>query len=242
MEPIKQVKHNIILPNSGAEKHLKSRHMEYIVVPDFISIVDRVKAGELITIYSYIEDSNDIGAEPTPNKSISVYMFDFKKLKSGVVHFSIDKAVTQPTDWELIYKDLYNSNEAFKYYCDYYRGLSGSSIFSNRLSTFDDLEKFIAWCEGAEYKTRSAGYRKRLDKWYENSVNIQSYMEVLSIPIEYAFCCWHVFDYKNVSGVDTSRVMDFLQSFIDSGESIYHIRDYKRSLKRHGFFDNDTKL
>ena len=48
MEPVKQIKHNIILPNSGAEKHLKSRHMEYIIVPDFISIVDRVQAGEFI--------------------------------------------------------------------------------------------------------------------------------------------------------------------------------------------------
>ena len=238
MEPVKQIKHNIILPNSGAEKHLKSRHMEYIIVPDFISIVDRVQAGEFITVYRCIGDSNDIGVEPTPNEDVAIYMFDFKRLKSGVVHFSYDKAATQPTDWELIYKDLYYSSEVFKYYCDYYRGLSGSSIFSNKLSTFDDLEKFIAWCEGAEYETRGAGYRRRLDRWYENSVNIQSYIEVLDIPIEYAFCCWYVFDYRNVSGVDTSKVMDFLQSFIASGESIYHIKDYKRSLKRYGFFDD----
>lgn len=99
----------------------------------------------------------------------------------------------KPTGYDLRMKDLYNSNSAFKFYCDYYKGC--------RYSRFMFLGDFVDWANGGDfiYHCHTKAYYKRCDGWIASAKDIESYTDALEISVEDAFMCWHCNDFTDFS-------------------------------------------
>lgn len=91
----------------------------------------------------------------------------------------------KPTGYDLCMKDLYHSNSAFKFYCDYYKGC--------QYSRFMFLGDFVDWANGGDYirHCHTKTYYNRCDGWIASAKDIESYMDALEISVEDAFSCWY---------------------------------------------------
>lgn len=237
LQSIENLSKIVVFKSSRAEKHLQSRNKDYIVVKNESGITDLILSDHFVTLYFHLDDKPFNFKEKNEN----IKLVDKKLLKSGVAYVSFDTIITNPPDWELALREFYNSNEAFKFYCDYYYGFEGynyidSLLFSGRyIGTYNYLNDFVDWCNGNEYTQRYQGYRKNVQVWYKSAIEIQSYVNKFNISVEDAFCMRYLLNLNPVSGVDTDKLLKVYNLVTTTDIDYYHLKDYKKKLKRCGF-------
>lgn len=127
----------------------------------------------------------------------------------------------KPTGYELGLKDLYLSNEVFKFYCDYYKGA--------KIERFMFLDDFVDWANGGQYKRHTGAYRKRCEGWIESAKNIESYMKVLNISINKAFSCWYYCGWKGFD--DCGLTKSELEKYLVYGNDYIRVSKFRCSAR-----------
>lgn len=235
LEDIQNLSKIVIFESSKAEKHLQSKHKDYLVVKSESDVIDLILDDNFVTLYFHLDDKPFNFKEKYEN----IEIVDKKILKSGVAHISFDTIITNPPDWELALREFYNSNEAFKFYCDYYYDFEGYNYIDSLLSggrhinSYNYLNDFVDWCNGSKYTQHYQGYRKNVQVWYKSAIEIQSYIDKFDISVKDAFCMRYLLNLKPASGVDSVKLLKVYNLVIATDIDIYHIRDFKKDLRRH---------
>lgn len=109
----------------------------------------------------------------------------------------------KPDRYTLYLKDLYNKDEAFRYYCDYYK--------TCKITRFMFLEDIVDFANGGEYKKHYGAYRKRCEGWVKSANDIRSYMLLLNIDVDTAFSLWYYFGWVGYESCGkTKRQLQYL--------------------------------